>query len=169
MPINDWVQLNYFINLGVSEIIPGPTLSHCMNILKHKNIPIRVIVDKHMMPENQKSIVGAWIRPEDLWNSYNNYIDYVEFSIDANFEDLKREQALYRIYAENKEWPGDINMLIPDINSNAINRLIVSDFGERRTNCQQKCEISNNCHFCQRALQFATTQTFKQILKQKEQ
>ena len=43
----------------------------------------------------ENGIIGFWVRPEDV-SYYEPYIDVFEFE-DC---DIKREQALYRVYAE---------------------------------------------------------------------
>lgn len=169
-PVNDFPTVNMYIKqFGVSEIIPGTVLAHNMSALKAKGVPIRMIVNRHMMPVWDKEqfevdgTVGAWVRPEDLWKTYSKYVDYVQFDIpiEPTRDELIREQALFRIYAEQKTWPGDIDKIVNDLNHKGINRLIVEDFGERRANCRQMCEINGNCHFCYRALDLANPELLK--------
>ena len=144
-----------------------------MRELKRKNVAIRMRVDSHMMPtiSNEKTdgTVGAWVRPEDLWGTYSKYISYVEFDTEISHEGLKREQALFRIYAERKEWPGDIDMIVTELNHKGVNRLIVSDFGERRANCHQMCQVNGICHFCYRALDLANPTLLKRAAAQANQ
>lgn len=171
-PVNDFPTVNQYIKqFGVSEIIPGAVLSHNMSALEAKGVPIRMIVNRHCMPTWDKErfptdgTVGAWVRPEDLWKTYAKYIKYVQFNIpdDPTKNELIREQALFRIYAEQKTWSGDIKMLIDDLNHDGVNRLIVDDFGERRANCRQMCEVNSNCHFCYRALDLANPTLLKRV------
>jgi len=171
-PVNDWPTLNLWIKYyGVCEIIPGATLMHYMDALRMKHIPIRIIVNKHMMPNWDKttpsSVVGAWVRPEDLWKAYEKYVSYVQFDIPwmPTRADLIREQALYRIYAEQKTWSGDVKMLIDNLNYEGVNRLIVEDFGTRRANCRQMCEVNGNCHFCYRALNLANPDLLRKVVR----
>ena len=49
--------------------------------------------------------------------------------------DIKEEQALYRVYAEQKRWIADLNKLISNLNYSAMNNLIHSDFSEKRAFC----------------------------------
>lgn len=174
VPINYFPTLNLWIKeFGVTEFIPGATLAHNMDALRGKHIPIRVIANSHMMPQfdPEKKVadgtVGAWIRPEDLWKSYEKYISYVQFDTPAEptRDDLIREQALYRIYVEQKTWPGDIDMLVTDLNHKGTNRLIVDGFGQRRANCRQMCEVNGNCHFCYRALDLANPDLLRKAVR----
>lgn len=165
-PINDFPHLNYLIKtIGVSEVIPGSTLSHYMEAIKAKKIPIRMIINQTNMPPLVDGTVGGWVRPEDLWNEYYKYVDYIEFDTpkEPTREDLMREQALFRIYAEQKTWSGEVDKIVENINHMAINRLLPKDFGEHRANCRQTCEIYSNCHYCYRALDLADSVKLKEI------
>lgn len=174
-PANDFPTLNLWKNhFGVSEIIPGATLSHYMDAVAAKGLPIRMIVNRHMMPRWDKEeikvdgTVGAWVRPEDLWKIYQTWVNFVQFDTpyEPDRDSLVREQALFRIYAEQKTWPGELNMLVDDLNHKGINRLIVENFGERRSNCRQMCEVNGNCHFCYRALDLASPDLLKKVVPQ---
>lgn len=73
---------------------------------------------------------GAWFRPEDLYKI--EAIDVCEFF----HKDNRDEQALYRIYAENHEWPGELNLIIKDIeDKDILNRMLPPEFQEKRSNC----------------------------------
>ena len=75
-------------------------------------------------------IIGGWVRPEDT-EVYEEYIDVFEFE-DC---DKKKEEALYRIYAEQKSWPSDLNGLISNLNYHASGKLILPDFAKVRIFC----------------------------------
>lgn len=68
--------------------------------VKKIGIPIRAVpnVAYNDGLDRTDGVCGTWIRPEDL-EAYGEYIDAVEFED----SDLKKEQAMYRIYAEDKE------------------------------------------------------------------
>jgi multidrug efflux pump subunit AcrB len=50
---------------------------------------------------------------------------------------LDKEVAIYKVYAENKAWPGNLNLLIDNLNFDFDNRLLydVENFAERRISC----------------------------------
>ena len=96
------------------------------------NIPIRLCAnlayDAYIPREN--GICGSWIRPEDI-EVYSKWVDTIEFITD----DLGKEATLLHVYKENKFWPGNLNLLITNLNYNIDNRGIPEEFGEIRTNC----------------------------------
>lgn len=80
------------------------------HILSQKNIGVRanpIVADQSAWGiSHQNKEVGTFVRPEDI-EAYEGYIDVFEFR-DENDAFLlpKREAAYYRIYAEQKAWPG---------------------------------------------------------------
>ena len=80
------------------------------HILSQKNIGVRanpIVADQSAWGiSHQNKEVGTFVRPEDI-EAYEEYIDVFEFR-DENDAFLlpKREAAYYRIYAEQKAWPG---------------------------------------------------------------
>lgn len=100
---------------------------------------------------------GAWIRPEDV--DMYTAIEVIDFS-DC---DKKKEQALFRIYAEQKAWPGKISMLISNINKDCTNRMLPSTFTEARLNCQQRC-VTGNCRLCYRYFELANPELLKSYI-----
>ena len=94
-------------------------------------------------------IKGFYIRPEDV-EAYEKYISTIEFAID----DLSKEGTLLHVYKDNKEWPGNLNLLLTNLNFNIDNRSIPDNFAEVRMNCQQRCMRNKNCHFCDSAFLF---------------
>ena len=68
--------------------------------VKKIGIPIRAVPNVAYDDNIDRidGVCGTWIRPEDI-DAYGQYIDTVEFG-DC---DQKKEQAMYRIYAEDKE------------------------------------------------------------------
>ena len=87
---------------------------------------------------------------------YAKYINVFEFYAP---KELDKEAALYKIYAENKIWPGNLNLLIEYLNYDFDNRLLYDEenFADRRMNCQQKCLRGKSCHYCINQFQFPST------------
>jgi hypothetical protein len=71
--------------------------------------------------------------------------------------DLAKERTLYDIYAENGNWPGNINLLLTNLNRDADNRGLPEELGEIRSNCRQRCMMNGACHFCETAFNFEKT------------
>jgi hypothetical protein len=86
------------------------------------------------------------VRPEDT-AAYAKYIDTFEFRTFG--EDwITKEATLLHVYKDNAMWPGNLNLLITNLNVNVDNRAFPTDFGEIRCNCGQRCERNGTCHLC---------------------
>lgn len=171
-PITTYYELDMIINLHPSYIMIGPPLSFDLNqVTTHlydsdnniKQIPLRMVVNMAHPPylpsNNTNGICGQWVRPEDT-NLYSTKVQCFEF----DGVDEKQEETLLHIYKENKEWPGNLNLLIQKLEFNVDNRAIPKEFGERRMNCGQRCWRTGTCKLCVRALQF-TDQLRKQKIR----
>jgi len=55
------------------------------------------------------------------------------------------------VYAEQKNWPGNLNLLIDFLGFDYENKFIYDEenFAIRRMNCNQKCLSGKTCHYCQ--------------------
>ena len=163
MPIESGWVLNALINQGVCAARITGELAHNLDFLNSLPIEIRVIANKSGAPFGYEPLLGGWFRPEDLYQL--EAIDVCEFS----FSNMREEQALYRIYAENHEWPGELNMLVKDIqNSEILNRVIPPQFQERRSNCKMRCQNGDGCHYCKTITFFTTMKTLTKIKEQIE-
>ena len=130
--------------VGVCAIRITGELAHNLDFVDSFPVETRVCPYKTYAPWNYKPIVGGWFRPEDL-----NDITAIDVCEIINV-DNRRGQALYRIYAENHEWPGELYMLVDDIQDKTIyNRMIPPEFQERRSNCRMRCRSGGHCHYCE--------------------
>lgn len=121
-------------NLNPCYLFLGAPLSFNLNKIKTKyKIPIRLCpnlaYDAYIPRDN--GIYGTWIRPEDV-EIYADFVDVLEFVCD----NLTTESALLRIYQEQKYWPGNLNLLLTNLNVNVDNRVIPEDIGKIRANCR---------------------------------
>ena len=103
---------------------------------------------------------GTWIRPEDL-EQYEPTITAIEFL----GVELSAERALFRIYGEQKKWPGELGLIVQDINYLGTNRMIPPDLVEKRLNCGQKCMENGNCRLCWRILDLANPDLLRDYQK----
>ena len=166
-PITSYAELHDVINMGVCYIRLGEPLFFDLERIKSFGIPVRAVpnvayLDYFPRPDG---VTGTWIRPEDV-AAYENYIEYLEFE-DC---DIRKEQALFRIYAEDKEWPGDMNMIISNLNHPALNRLVDSEATENRRFCGQRCKRTGTCQLCYTALNLAIREkieAYKAFLEEK--
>ena len=159
-PITSFYELQMVLAAGPSQIVLGAPLSFSLSVVNN----LAPVVKKRMVVNKAKpnyvpavgrfeALVGQWVRPEDV-AAYEPYIDVMEFDISGDNR-LKKEETLLHIYKDNKFWPGDLGLIIDDLNIHVDNRAIPDEFGERRINCEQKCERGGSCHFCDMAFQFA--------------
>lgn len=135
----------------MSELLIAAPLTFDLERVSKENLPIRVVANlayDNYIPRAD-GIKGFYIRPEDV-GTYEKYISTIEFTVD----DLGKESTLLHVYKDNKEWPGNLNLLLTNLNFNIDNRSIPDDFAEVRMNCQQRCMRNKNCHFCDSAFLF---------------
>ena len=165
-PITSFYELGMILALRPSYLMIGAPLSFDLDKVaalayadgSANPVPLRMICNNARpayIPETDKikdlGICGQWIRPEDA-ATYASRVQCFEF--DAI--DLSEEEVLLRIYQENKEWPGNLNIIIKNLNYNVDNRAIPDEFAEARMSCGQKCWSTSHCHLCPSALKFAT-------------
>lgn len=145
-PITTFYELNAVKYLGVCYIKVGAPLFFQMDKLKKVEIPIRIVpniaYDAYL--PHPDGVCGQWVRPEDL-DIYNDYVTTIEFE----GGDLSKERALYRIYAEDKTWKNDLNLLLTNLNVSIPNVLIppADLFAKYRLTCGQKCQ-EGRCSIC---------------------
>ena len=142
-------------NVGVSYILVGAPLLFDLKTVSNYKVPIRAVANLAYEPyiKHKNGLIGGWIRPEDV-DKYATYIDTLEFYGDSVRHE--KEETLYKIYAKDKTWPGNLNLIIEHLNFDVDNRLIYDDgFSERRMNCKQKCVSEpGSCHYCLDRMKF---------------
>lgn len=159
-PVSTFYELQSLKNLGAEYAIIDTPLTHSMNKVSKVGIKIRTIpnIAYYSFIPREDGVCGSWIRPEDL-ELYESYIDVIEFE-DC---DLKKEQALYRIYMEQKRWPGDLGMIITNLNYLGVNRMIPRELTIKRMNCEQRCQSNKSCNLCYRYLDLANPELLKNV------
>ena len=105
-------------------------------------------------------ICGQWIRPEDV-EAYEDYIDIMEFE----FCEVTREETLFKIYAEQKEWSTRLDILVEDLGSSALNRMIPDSLVEARLECNHRCMNGGTCHLCETVLKMTEEDFVEKIHK----
>lgn len=159
-PVHSFETLRSLQTLGATEAIIAGDLAHNMKLLGNFTTTFRIVPNQAFVYTGIDPIIGSWVRPEDI-----DSLEYI--SVCQFFEtDKKREQALYRIYAEEKEWAGPVNMLVKDIKDNKIiNRMLPPEFQQQRNNCGWKC-ISGKikCHMCNNNTYLANPELYKEII-----
>lgn len=163
-PITSFYELGMITNLHPSYILLGPPLSFDLKKVKKKaidenyepiqEIPLRMVVNSahpgYLPTNGTHGICGQWVRPEDV-DVYGEYIQCFEFE---DCKTLKEEEVLLNTY-KNKEWPGNLNLLIKKLDFNIDNRVVPEELGAMRMTCGQKCWSGSSCQLCVHAFYFA--------------
>lgn len=165
--VRDFFTLNHYIALGVSAVRITAPLTHYFKSLSNftDKVEFRIFPNQTFIKPEKffDGVTGGWFRPEDL-SKANDVISVVEF---LSTDNIKREQALFRIYSQKKEWPGEVYLLIDGIaDQHIINSYLPPNFFERRSNCHQKCQQGKNCHFCAIVAGMAKEEFVKQAKNQ---
>lgn len=141
-------ELEALKEIGASYVLIGVPLIFDLKTVASYNIPIRAIPNLAYEPylPHKNGICGGWIRPEDT-DKYGEYISTFEFYAPKM---LEKEATLYHIYAENKNWPGNLNLLIDNLNYDFNNQALFDEdnFANTRMNCKQRCKSGRICHYC---------------------
>lgn len=163
-PIRTYYELQALKDLGVCSVRLGEPLFFEMDTVAKFGIPVRVVpnIAYNDGYPRENGVCGTWIRPEDL-DAYDSYVDVVEFE-DA---DLRKEQALFRIYAEEKNWPGELHLIITNLHCDGLNRIITPTLVESRLKCGQRCQRLGSCKLCYRALMLANEKQLREYMEAK--
>lgn len=166
--ITTFWELKAALACGVAQVRIGAPIFFQTDKLKLFNVKKRIaanIAHDGYIP-NVDGVSGSWIRPEDVYQ-YEDIFDIIEFS---DIEG-KKEEALYRIYAEQKHWPGRVDMIISNITTEAYNNMLPNEFTTSRLNCGQRCAAGGVCRLCYRHLKLADPELirpYKEFLEEKE-
>lgn len=166
-PIRTFQELNEVINFGVCRVQLGAPLFFQMDKVKRIcTLPIVAIANmasNDSIFEGQEGVTGLWIRPEDI-ETYEPYIDVIEF-----VGNCSQEQALYRIYAEQRSWSGQLSLLVQDLNYPCTNRMIPPILAKTRLNCGHKCKEGGSCRICYHLFDLANPDKIRNYLDNMKQ
>lgn len=136
-----------------------------MDTVAKYGVPVRVVANmanNGLFPQIDTTI-GTWMRPEDT-ALYEPTVQAIEFA-NVNRE---QEQALFRIYAEQKAWPGKLSMIIQNLTTDCTNRMLPPDFTASRLNCGQRCTAGGGCRLCQHYFYLADPERLAYLVKENE-
>lgn len=159
-PAYTFQQLQEYKNFGVCCVQLGAPLFFQMDKVKNFGIPVRHIANIAYSSsefEHDNGVTGTWIRPEDV-ATYEPYIDILEF-----YGNKTQEQTLYRLYAEQHAWSGELGLVVPDLNYICTNRMVPPTLAETRLNCGQRCMENGICHLCYRTFDLANPTLLRPI------
>ena len=161
--INTPYELNAIKTLKPRYVRVGAPLFFEQEVIAAAGIPVRATpnVAHYGYFPYKDGVNGTWIRPEDL-DLYGT-IETVEFE-DC---DLKKEQALFRIYKLQKQYPGDLSHIVTNLGLTPTNRMIPSDCAKVRLNCRQRCESGSSCRLCWRYFNLADPDLLAKIAEEK--
>lgn len=152
-PVDNYYDLKALDDLGVEYARIAPPLTHDMKHTGYFGCQIRAVpnvaYDAYIPREN--GIIGGWIRPEDV-EYYEEGIDVFEFEGGLN---LEQEKTMFEIYSQKKEWKGNLNILITNLNENVTSVGLPDEFGQIRATCRQRCTRNGTCHYCESAFRLA--------------
>ena len=163
-PVTSFFELKGLQRLGVSYVRLGMPLFFQMSQVMTFNIPIRITPNKayEAYIPRENGVCGQWVRPEDLelYEDYNIEEPVCEFrpfqtfaNPDGDGNPLIYEKTLLDIYKNRKTWDGRLKYIIQDIGVDNFNSTIDEDFGQKRLNCGQTCQL-NRCHYCDMAIKY---------------
>ena len=167
-PVYNYSTLHALKELGAKYIILEGPLFFDLDKVNEFGIPVRAVPNR-VSTEDLPIISshGTWIRPEDT-EIYGKYIEVLEF----DFENIKQEQALFRIYHSEQRWDGPLSLLWKK-NKNeekARNSMIPKDLIYRRLNCKHHCATNGfNCRSCDRAFKLAEPGLIKEYLESRNE
>lgn len=150
-PCNSFMEAKALQDAGAEYIVLGETLFFHIQRLKSLGIKnVRLIVNQasQSLVPRPNGITGPWARPENI----NLYDEFEKTVIEFPGCLPSKEEALYRIYAEEHQWSGPLDMIIDNINITTPNRMLPTEFTEHRLNCRQRC---NTCHICPNLIRLA--------------
>ena len=155
--VTSFYELEGLKEMGVSQVLIGIPLIFDLKSVSRYGLNLRAIPNIAYEPyvTHQNGICGQWIRPEDT-DKYGEYISTFEFYAPKM---LDKEATLYHIYAENKMWPGNLNLLIDFLDIDFNNQALFDEenFAERRMTCKQRCMSNKSCHYCVDQIKFVDT------------
>jgi hypothetical protein len=167
VPVHSFQELNDLQSAGIGEVYLGSPLFFQLDKVAryYPNMKIRAIANVALQEGSisyNDGVRGTWIRPEDV-PTYEPYIQVIEF-----LAEKQPEQALFRIYALQHKWQGDMKMIISDLDNPAVNRMVPPTLAESRIHCGQRCMENGICHLCERTLDLANPDKWKEYLANTE-
>lgn len=157
--VSSFWELQSLLELKVNQVLLDAPLYFDLPKVKQicgKKVELRAVVNKCFNDHlpHKDGVCGTYIRPEDI-EFYSNFISHFEFDIDT----LSKEYTLYEIYTKDKQWPGNLNILLTNFNVDVDNRglsMLLDEndeedpdlFARIRCICGQKCQQGFDCDFC---------------------
>lgn len=161
-PVSSAQEALELVSLGAEEICVDGALGFNENFchkLQTEGISIRIAPQYGKLTGTDSIFDGVYnffIPPKFLDQFYGfSIVDFAE-------PDQMKEDTLYKIYAIDKEWAGNLKLLISGLNTDAYENTLAfknTTFYELRKNCKQRClqdyGSPNMCHACYNMFQLS--------------
>lgn len=151
-PVCTWYQLKSIMKWNICAMRIGAPLFFELPAVKEEigdGVEIRMCPNYIKEDKYADGLHNAWIRPEDA-HLYEGIISVFDFSQGP----LGSAAARMKIYKEGN-WPGNLALLIDNLNIHVDNRIVPPEFGPSRLNCRQRCMCPTNgihCDLCDIAI-----------------
>lgn len=147
--VNNWDTLYGYLHKGVSDMYITESLGFELNkvakVLHDAGIRIRTFPNVCQTACKEiPSLKTFFIRPEDVIY-YEDYVDTLEF-----FGYKNSIETVYKVYAIDKKWFGQLKELILGFNEDFDSRYIIPRFAEKRIRCGKECLKGGYCRICER-------------------
>ena len=164
IPLHSAYELNIVASKKVEYVCIDAPLFFKMDYVKSQGKPVRIVANiayKDALPR-ENGVAGVWVRPEDLNDTYAEYIAAIEFEE----VEIEKEELLFRVFAEDHEWRQDLKLIINGLRVDGSNRLISKRVAENRLNCGQRCEEGGSCRICYRELELANAKKLSEYAEE---
>lgn len=169
-PVSSYWELRGLLALGVDQVLLDAPLYFDLPRVKNtcgENIELRMVVNKcyNTYIPRENGICGTYVRPEDI-ETYSKFIEHFEFD---SGNSISKEHTLYEIYTKDKTWPGNLNILLTNLNVDVDNRgfelVSLTDkpdekfFAKSRMVCGQRCQREGSyvCNLCKSTFDLINT------------
>lgn len=155
--ISTWDRFDEQVRMGVSDIYVteelGFDLAAAARVAKRNGVKIRVLPNYAQSGSPTTDPAKKFfIRPEDE-SVYEGIVDVYEILQQGN-----TAEVVYKVYAKDKQWYGDLNEIIPTLKENVDNRRIPSKmFAIPRVDCKKSCLAGGHCNMCREIFNLSKT------------
>lgn len=153
--ITDTEKLNYYLELGVSDVYIaerlGFELSAVKAVCRRYKVTVRAFPNVAQISREEKDnpLQAFFVRPDDV-EYLSRYIDVLEF-----WGPLDRQETYLKIYQQGY-WYADLRALIIGLDDSLDNKGILPTWGIIRANCHRDCLKGKHCRSCETLSRIST-------------
>lgn len=153
----NWDDFNSIVKSRPSDIIVAGEICFDMkalaDIAQFYGAKLKVIPHIAQGGFNE-GITKFFINPKDI-DLYEPYVDTMVLNPFVYRDDMQKIEIIYDVYANKKEWFGDLSEIIYNLNTPIDNRALTDMFTKSRLNCGKRCFKGKYCSVCPNALSLA--------------